>query len=98
MYGLIGSFTAHPGKRDELIAAMTSDVGELPGCRSFVAARDPSDPDKVWITEVWDSKESHEASLRIPAVARSIEVAMPLIASFGDQVVTEPVGGIGLGP
>jgi quinol monooxygenase YgiN len=97
MYGLIGSFTAHPGKRDELIAAMTSAVGTMPGCLSYVVARDPSDEAKVWITEVWDSAESHQASLKIPEVAKVIEAAMPLIASFGDSVVTEPVGGVGLG-
>lgn len=96
MYGLIGTFTAHPGKRDEFIALMLADAGPMPGCLSFVVARDPADEDKVWITEVWDSAASHQASLQIPAVARSIEAAMPLIASFGEQVVTEPAGGIGL--
>jgi hypothetical protein len=31
----------------------------------------------------------------IPAVKAAIEIGMPLIASFGDVVVTEPVGGTG---
>lgn len=96
MYGLIGSFVAHTGKRDELIARMTDDVGDLPGCLSFVVAKDPTDGERIWITEVWDSAESHRASLRIPGVAESIRKAMPLIASFGQQTVTEPVAGIGL--
>ena len=96
MYGLIGSFSAHPGKREELIALMTQSVGDMPGCRSYHVARDTTDPDKLWITEVWDSAESHKASLQIPAVAETIKQAMPLIASFGDHIETEPAGGTGL--
>ena len=96
MYGLIGSFSAQPGRRDELIALMTASVGEMPGCLAYVVARDAADADKIWVTEVWDSPESHKASLRIPAVAETIGKAMPLIAGFGDHIETEPVGGKGL--
>ena len=96
MYGLIGSFTAHPGKADELIALMTGAVGEMPGCLSYVVPRDSTDQDKLWITEVWDSEESHKGSLKIPAVSETIKQAMPLIAGFGDRVITTPVGGHGL--
>ncbi|EYD77838.1 hypothetical protein Rumeso_00565 [Rubellimicrobium mesophilum DSM 19309] len=91
MYGLINRFTTHPGRRDELIAAMTGDAGPLPGCRSFVVAKDPADPDAVWITEVWDSEEDWRASLDLPAVRASIDKALSLIASFGERTVTLPV-------
>jgi quinol monooxygenase YgiN len=96
MYGLIGSFTAHPGKRDELIALMTASVGDMPGCLSYIVARDPKDADKLWVTEVWDSAASHKASLGIPSVAETIKRAMPLIAGFGERTETEPVGGYGI--
>jgi quinol monooxygenase YgiN len=96
MYGLIGSFTAHAGKRDELIALMMASTGDMAGCLSYIVAHDPVDPDKIWITEVWDSAESHKASLQIPLVAETIKKAMPLIAGFGEQIRTVPVGGVGL--
>jgi len=96
MYGLIGKFRAHRGKRDALVRAMLDDDTPIPGCISFVVAHDTSDPDTVWITEVWDSQESHKASLKMPSVKASIERAMPLIAKFDKQVETVPVGGIGL--
>ncbi|HEY9012423.1 MAG TPA: putative quinol monooxygenase [Devosia sp.] len=96
MYGLIGSFTAHPGKRDELMALMTASVGSMPGCLSYIVARDTTDPDKIWVTEVWDNAESHKGSLSIPLVKETIAKAMPLIAGFGDQIITEPVGGYGV--
>ena len=96
MYGLINRFTAVPGKRNELASCMLEDVGILPGCRSFVVARDSKDPDALWITEVWDSEAAWQASLEAPAVKASIDRAMSLIASFGEPAITEPIGGIGL--
>ena len=94
MYGRIGSFTAHPGKRDELIALMAAGTGDMPGCLSYVVAGDPQDPDRFWVTEVWEDEASHAASLRLPVVAETIRRAMPLIAGFGPSTVTEPMGGL----
>ncbi|WP_127142906.1 putative quinol monooxygenase [Pelagibacterium montanilacus] len=96
MYGLIGQMFAAQGRREELIAVMCASVGEMPGCLSYVVARDPKSDDGVWVTEVWDSAESHKGSLAIPEVKATIEKAMPLIARFGEHFETEPVGGHGL--
>ncbi len=96
MYGLIGSFSAAAGRRDELVAVLLGDVGEMPGCRSYVVALDPGDDAKVWVTEVWDSADAHKASLELPAVKAAIARAMPLIAGFGEHRETRVVGGHGL--
>lgn len=96
MYGMIGKFSAFPGRRDELISALLEGVEHLPGCLSYVVARDPKDPDAVWISEVWRDKESHRASLNLPAVKAAIQKGRPLIAKFDQSVEVEPVGGYGL--
>ncbi len=98
MYGLIGKMTAVPGQRDALIAVLLEGVAGMPGCLSYVVARDPADADAIWVTEVWDSQASHEASLSLPAVREAISRGRPLIAGFGERVVTAPVGGHGLVP
>lgn len=64
MYGLIGKMTAVPGKRDALIAILLEGVSGMPGCLSYVVAKDTADSNAIWITEVWDSQESHKASIR----------------------------------
>jgi quinol monooxygenase YgiN len=97
MYGLIGSFKAASGKRDELISILLASTGAMPGCRSYVVAEDPVDADTVWITEVWDDAASHQASLALPAVREAIARAKPIIAAFGEHRETRPVGGHGLG-
>jgi quinol monooxygenase YgiN len=96
MYGLIGKMTAVPGQRDALIAILLEGVDSMPGCLSYVVAKDPTDADAIWITEVWDSKESHAASLSLPSVKNAIAKGRPLIAGFGEHIVTAPVGGHGL--
>lgn len=97
MYGLIGKMLAHPGKRDALLAILLEEVGEMPGCLSYVIAKDPTDANAIWITEAWESEASHKASLSLPNVRAAIAQARPLIAGFGESIATEPVGGIGLG-
>ena len=62
----------------------------------YVVANDPEDDDAIWITEVWNSKASHQASLSLPAVRDAITRAKPLIAGFEEHIVTAPVGGFGL--
>ncbi len=96
MFGLIGKMRAQPGKRDELLNILLASTDAMPGCLSYVIARDPSDADAIWVTEVWDSKDSHKASLQLPAVQAAIKQAMPLIAGFDTSIEMEPVGGFGL--
>ena len=96
MYGLIGKMIATPGQSDALIAILLDGVADMPGCLSYIVARDPDDADAIWITEVWESQESHAASLALPMVQQAIALGKPLIADFGDSIVTLPVGGHGL--
>ena len=96
MYGLIGKLIAVTGERESLIAILIEGVSDMPGCRSYVVARDAHNPDAIWITEVWESKSSHEASLSLPSVRQAIERGRPLIDGFGERFETEPAGGHGL--
>lgn len=97
MYGLIGKILAVSGQRDALVAVLTeAGASAMPGCRSYVVAKDPQDPDGIWVTEVWDSQESHRASLQLPSVQEAIARGKPLIQSFAHHHVTEPVGGFGI--
>src|SRR5262245_50327963 len=82
MHGLIGKMRAQPGQRDALLAILLEGTGGMPGCLSYVIAKDPVDADALWITEVWDSRASHQASLQLPAVRAAIQRARPLIAGF----------------
>lgn len=96
MYGLIGKMKTVPAQRDALISILIEGVSGMPGCLSYIVAQDASDPDAIWITEVWDSATSHQASLSLPSVQAAIAKGRPLIAGFGERFETKPIGGHGL--
>ena len=97
MYGLIGRITTIPGKRDELIAILTPG-GTMPGCISYIVAKASDDAEAIYVTEIWESGEAHQASLALPQVKDAISRGRLMIAKFETIAATEPVGGIGLQP
>jgi quinol monooxygenase YgiN len=96
MHGLIGKMTAQPGQRAALAEILLDGVAGMPGCLSYVVANDPTDPDLLWITEVWESREAHSASLTLPSVRDAITRGRPLIAGMDAVAETLPLGGYGL--
>jgi quinol monooxygenase YgiN len=98
MYGLIAKLTLLPGKRDEVIALLAESSANMPGCFSYVIANDAKDENVLWVTEVWESKASHDTSLSLRAVQAVIPKVKPLLANFEKIAETEPVAGIPFGP
>ncbi len=96
MYGLIGKISTVPGQRDALATILLEGTDSMPGCLSYIVATDPADADALWVTEVWESQESHRASLTLPAVQAAIAKGRPLISRFEQHVETIPLGGYGL--
>ena len=84
------------GQRDALATILLDSTEAMPGCLSYVIARDPTDDNALWITEVWDSPENHKASLSLPAVQAAIAKGRPLIAGVSNRVETVPIGGHGI--
>jgi quinol monooxygenase YgiN len=93
MYGLIGKMLATSGNRDTLVDILAENTTKMPGCISYIIAKDSSDANAIWITEVWESQELHQASLSLPAVQDAIKRARPIIAGFGERFETIPVAG-----
>lgn len=91
MYGLIVKMTIVPGKRDEMIRILKESAADMPGCFSYVVAKDAVGENVLWVTEVWDSSASHDASLSLQQVKNAIPQAKPLVANFERIAVTTPV-------
>ncbi|MFV0644666.1 MAG: putative quinol monooxygenase [Sphingomonadaceae bacterium] len=96
MYGLIGKMKAQAGQRAALSAVLLDGLGDMPGCLSYIVANDPVDNDILWITEAWESKEAHRASLSLPSVQQAIAKGRPMIETMETVAETIPVGGHGL--
>ena len=81
-YGLHGKLLAKEGKGSELadILIKASElVSTAKGCHLYVVSIDMLNDDEVWVTEIWESREDHENSLKIPEVRALISEAMPIL-------------------
>jgi quinol monooxygenase YgiN len=96
MYGLIVKMTLIPGKRDAMIAILRESAANMPGCFSYVVAKDSADENALWVTEVWESLASHDASLTLPQVKNVIPRAKSIVTSFEKIAATTPLWGVGL--
>jgi quinol monooxygenase YgiN len=90
--------TAREGMRDELAAALLRAADGLagtPGCELYVINASPTDPSAVWVTEIWASQATVDASLA--AIDREdIATVLALLAAPPERIDTLPLGGKGL--
>jgi quinol monooxygenase YgiN len=92
-----GTLGAAPGRRDELVAHLTkrSDALAEIGCLAYEVGVNEDQPDTVFVVELWESAEAHQASLSRPDVQASIAEARPLLSGefggFRFDVVGSPL-------
>lgn len=97
-YGLSGTITAQPGKRDELVTILLKAANLLEqneDCIHYVVATDDT-LDTVSITEVWRNKAGHDASLSPTDIRTLVMSAKPLIKDMSKGIETVILGGKGL--
>jgi quinol monooxygenase YgiN len=99
MYGLFGKMRSVSGQRDALVAHLLHAADllrDLDGCYLYIINIDPTDPDGIWVNEVWRSQADHQGSLTHDAVKALIANARPLIAEMPQRFEVMPIGGKGL--
>lgn len=99
-YGLHGKLKATEGNGEKLASILLEAarlVSTAKGCHLYIVSKDKANNEMVWITEVWDSKEDHDNSLKVPGVRELISQAMPILdgpPEKGQEL--EILGGVGL--
>ena len=99
-YLLHGKLTAKPGFSDKLsllLVEASNLVSSAKGCKLYVIGIDEKDKSSIWVTEIWDSKEDHDNSLKVDAVRELISKAIPMLdgqPQNGQELLI--IGGAGL--
>ncbi|UJA21107.1 antibiotic biosynthesis monooxygenase [Thermoleophilia bacterium SCSIO 60948] len=62
-YGRMEAAEGRGGELAELMLAEAAKLEDLDGCLIYLVNRSRSDPDSVWITELWRSQEDLDASI-----------------------------------
>jgi quinol monooxygenase YgiN len=98
-YGYLGTMRAQPGFRDEVVHSLVAGSESLTeiGCRLYLVSVNDDDPDLIWVNEVWESKEAHDASLQRPEVQAAIAATMPKLTGQFTSQELHVVGGLGAG-
>lgn len=98
MYGYIGSMKAKPGRRDEVVGILLGGVEGLrrAGCALYVVGVSDTDDVTIWVSEVWQSKEAHDASLRLPETKTAIGKAVPMLTGEFTSQEVAVAGGLGV--
>lgn len=99
MYAMTGKLAAQPGKRDALIEILlraSEIVSGISGCRSYIVNEDMKDEITIWVFEVWEDKETHDAVLKDERVRALITEAMPLMGGAPEGFELRVRGGYGI--
>lgn len=97
-------FTGKPGQGDELARLLlraAESLRESAGCELYVINRSVSEPDVVWVTELWMSQQALDASLeqlRTEDGKAQVSEVMALLGRPPEQFELEPLGGVGYLP
>jgi quinol monooxygenase YgiN len=97
-FGMHAKIRSQAGQRDALVAVLldaAAALQQVPGCQLYLVSVSPSEPDTVWVTEVWSSQAAHQASLLGDEIQPILSRGRSLIAAF-ERIEIEPTGGKGL--
>ena len=82
-YGLYVKLKTTKGNGQKLADILIQASAVVSNCKGFhmyLVSLDKKEEDAVIVTEVWDSKEDHDNSIKMDAVRALIGQAMPIIA------------------
>lgn len=97
-FAMFAKVIAQPGQREALVEHLQEAarlLTPLPGCRLYVINVSASEPDAVWVYEVWDSDADHDASLKLDSVKAIVARARSLVGGF-ESTRLRAVGGKGV--
>ncbi|TDG00281.1 putative quinol monooxygenase [Paenibacillus piri] len=97
-FGMYVKFTAHAGQRDalaKLLLESAESANAFEECELYIVNISDTEPETVWVTEVWSNEAAHDASLGLDETKAAIQRAMPLIAGV-EPIKLQPIGGKGL--
>ena len=78
----MGMLGTKPGQRDALVAILLRPKPGMreAGCLLYEVGVNADMPDTVFVSELWESAEAHQASLQLDSTRAAIAEAMPLLS------------------
>lgn len=77
-----------------ILSEAAKSVSNVKGCVLYIVNKDMQNENYIWVTEIWDTKEDHANSLKLPECVTLISKAMPMLDGRPEQIQLEVIAGI----
>lgn len=84
-FSLFGKFTIQEGERDTMVDILleaAESMDDLIECEIYLVNTSESEPNCVYVYEVWSDEAAHQASLTLEVTQTLISRAKPLITGM----------------
>lgn len=98
-FSLFGKFTVQEGERETMVSILleaAESMKNLDECEVYLVNISESDPNSVYIYEVWSNENAHQASLTLEATQTLIRQAKPIITGMDRISTLKTKGGKGI--
>ncbi|QHE51589.1 putative quinol monooxygenase [Pontibacillus sp. HMF3514] len=98
-FSLFSKFTVQEGERDTMIDILleaAESMKNLDECEIYLVNISESEPNSVYVYEVWSSENAHQASLSLEATQTLIGRAKPIITGMERINTLKTNGGKGI--
>ncbi|MEM5012430.1 putative quinol monooxygenase [Niallia taxi] len=97
-FSLFGKFTVREGERDTMVNILleaAESMKNLDDCEIYLVNISESEPNSVYVYEVWSNENAHQASLTLEATQTLIRQAKPIITGMDRISTLKTKGGKG---
>jgi quinol monooxygenase YgiN len=98
-FSLFGKFTVQDGERDKLadiLMEAAESMKNIEECEIYLVNTSESEPNSVYVYEVWSNENAHQASLTLEATQTLIKRAKPIITGMERISTLKTRGGKGV--
>jgi len=98
-FSLYGKFTIKEGERDNMVNILLEAAESMKGldeCLIYLISTSESEPNCVFVYEVWSDETAHQESLKLEATQTHIQRARPIITGMERISTLKTIGGKGI--
>lgn len=98
-FSLFGKFMVREGERDTMVNILleaAESMKNLDDCEIYLVNISESEPNSVYVYEVWSNENAHQASLTLEATQTLIRQAKPIITGMDRISILKTKGGKGI--
>lgn len=98
-FSLFGKFLVQEGEQETMVNILleaAESMKNLDDCKLYLVSTSEEEPDAVYVYEVWENENAHQASLTLEATQTLIKRAKPIIIGMERINTLNARGGKGI--